>query len=291
MRVIDYTRVEFSDSRSVEPRSRRGFFGVGYDDAGTPVAGETVADRDHPGEHRFAGPLISAEAMARFSTSSWASGRANFLQIDDSSRLRGDKVTAALGQLRKPVPLLVVGDAVVRRSIDEDRIWRHDSTVLAREDERLCVDGDWYGSDGQPLDGDVERSIASATTMSGQQPCDSVHGDINAQLYLLRDHVEQWNPHNPELTEQISSWCQRLDLLDGEIERIEVEHSIGPTRLMNLVSDLNLMRGRLETDMERLGIGASRATPSAEHTARIAGIHSRSAELDQSGDDGPQPGA
>src|SRR5699024_9546005 len=59
MTVIDYTRVDFDDPRSVEPVTYCGFFGVGFDGDGMVVAGPTAPDRLSGGQHRFTGPVVA----------------------------------------------------------------------------------------------------------------------------------------------------------------------------------------------------------------------------------------
>lgn len=286
MTVIDYTRVDFDDPRSVEPSRHPGFFGVGLDETGAVVAGRTEPDRDRPGRHRFAGPTISAEALGRFGEGGWAGSRSNFLQLDDARRLRGDKVARCLHELRKPEQLLQVGDAVMIDGVEADRPF--DARVLVREGDRLFAGGDWYDADGTDLTGGPHELI-STTTMAGDQPYGELNGQINARMFLIRDRVEQWNPHNPQMAAKAGAWRQRLDTTSQELASIEVDNGVGPTFLVNAASDLNLADARLDRWMDE--VGARPAQP-RDVTAELSEqIRSRAAELDYGDEEGYQPGA
>lgn len=285
MTVTDYTRVDFNDPRSVEPRTRSGFFGVGVDETGAVVAGATQPDRDRPGRHRFTGSTVSAAALQSFGDGDWAGSRSNFLRLDDTRQLRGDQVRRCLHELRRPEQALQVGDAVMIGGVETDRPF--DAIVFAREDDRLFAGGDWYDAEGVELTGGPHE-LVSTTTMDGAQPCGELNGQINARMYLMRDRIEQWNPHNPQMAAKAEMWTKRLDLASSELTSIEADNAIGPTSLMNTASDLNLADGRLDQWMDRVG---ARPPQPRDVTAELREqIQARAAELDQPGDDDYQPG-
>lgn len=160
--------------------------------------------------------------------------------------------------------------------------------MRAREGERLCVQGDWYDTDGDALAA-TGRVLVSAT-MAGDQPYGDLNGRLSAQLYLLRDRVEQWNPHNPEMTGRIDTWNRRIDMTAADVRDTEWNNSTGPTSLLNSASDLNLASGRADRWMGQIGVQFGRQSHSTEHARRIADIQASTADLESPEDAGIEPG-